>query len=224
MSKSSHLTLNLSDTIKFNQDEMLPAGICQQTFKVTDTSTLLVNDFYFNEALFCCWELTGTTGDKIYLSPFTFEEDETPKLRVTKLIEPVYFQSLFQEQSGNNIFASILKDSAFDRYISIHEQHVPEALKNWISRTYYLDMKEQEKGSCCYVQYDCGHKKNLNQALLLKKYPFQKYFLFSGDYNSFYLEVNAQDPTQIFATVFLNESDISEVISKDAPILQATTS
>jgi hypothetical protein len=215
MSKASAFMLHLNSTITFHEDGSLPQDIRGQTFKVTRVDMLLLNDVYFNQELFPSYELTGYLGNKIILSPFQFEEDNDElKLRVTKCILAEDLKALFHPHNFKELL-NLKQDE--NNYFSIEENNVSAQLKHWISRTYYLDIKDLEVATSTYIEYDARNKKNLNYTLLLKKYPFHKYFLFSGDYNSFYLEVNFENEPQVKATTFLSFSDIDSITHQDQP-------
>ncbi len=206
MSKFSPFNLTLNSTVKFTNDESLPLDIRDQTFTVTGIESLLLNDFYFNNQLFPVYELTGKLANKIFLSPFTFEEgDDELKLRITKNLNDLEINALFKLNTVKELLN--LKQEE-NNYFTIDDTNISDQLKHWISRTYYLDIKDQDVATCSYIQYDSGNKKNLNYSMLLKKYPFQKYSLFLGDYNSFYLEVNFDNNPQMRTTAFLSMSDV----------------
>ncbi len=206
MSKSSLLNLTLNSTVKFTDDESLPIDIRDQTFTVTRVESLLLNDFYFNNQLFPVYELTGKSANTLFLSPFTFEEgDDELKLRITKSLTDLEIKALFKLNTVKELLN--LKQEE-NNYFTTDDNNISGQLKHWISRTYYLDIKDQDVATCSYIQYDLGNKKNLNYSMLLKKYPFQKYSLFLGDYNSFYLEVNFDNNPQMRATAFLSMSDV----------------
>lgn len=209
MHKAPAFLLNLNSTLSFTEDEALAEDIRGQTFTVTNIETLLLNDFYFNFELFTVYELTSQKGNKILLSPFTFEQDdEELKLRITRDLSDEEVKAIFQ---ANTVKQMLSANQDENNYFSIIENEASKKLKDWISRTYYLDIKDQEIASSTYIHYDTGNKKNINYAMLLKKYPANKYFLFLGDYNSFYLEVNFENTPKVRATTFLNLSDIENV-------------
>ncbi|MBS0288141.1 MAG: hypothetical protein JSR17_12655 [Proteobacteria bacterium] len=206
MHKAPAFLLHLNSPLSFVDDEALAEEIRGQTFTVTHIETLLLNDFYFNHELFPVYELTSAKGNKIRLSPFTFEQDdEELKLRITRDLSDEEVKALFQ---ANTVKQMLNANQDENNYFSIAENEASKILKDWISRTYYLDIKDQEIASSTYIEYDAGNKKNINYAMLLKKYPANKYFLFLGDYNSFYLEVNFENSPKVRATTFLNLSDI----------------
>ncbi|MBI2791580.1 MAG: hypothetical protein HYX61_06445 [Gammaproteobacteria bacterium] len=211
MSKSSAFMLNLNDVVTFHDDGSLPQETQNQSFKVTRIDTLLLNDFYFNQELFPSYELTGESGNKIQLSPFKFEEEEL-KLRITKNITMEDLHQLCKPHHPKELF-NLQQDE--NNYFSIDDANIQSSLKNWVGRTYYVDIKEQDVATSTYIQFDSANKKNLNYTLLLKKYPFATYSLFLGDYNTFYLEVNFEQTPQVRVTTFLSLSDIESIETKE---------
>ncbi len=204
MHKTPAFLLGLNSTLTLVDDQALPDDIRGQTFTVTQINTLLINDFYFNHELFSVYELSAA-GSKILLSPFTYEQDdEELKLRVTRDLSDEEVKALFQAQTIKQML--LAKDE--NNYFSIAQNEISDKLKAWVSRTYYLDIKDQAIASSTYIEYDLGNKKNINYTMLLKKYSAQKYFLFLGDYNSFYLEVNFENTPKVRATTILSLSDI----------------
>ncbi len=201
--------LSFNSKLTLTDDEALPEDIRGQTFTVTHLETLLLNDFYFNDELFPAYELRAQNGGKILLSPFTFEQDdEELKLRVTRDLSNEEVKALF---SANTIMQMLDANQDENNYFSISENEIANKLKQWISKTYYLDIKDQAIASSTYIQYDMTNKKNINFDLLLKKHVHHKYFLFLGDYNSFYLEVNFENNPAVRATTILNMSDIANI-------------
>lgn len=194
--------LNINDCIQFSDDDSLPQDIRNQIFKVTKMNTILVNDLYFNHDLFASYELRNSQGNVVYLSTFHFEEDNHElRLRLTKQISPEDLTKLFEPL---NVEAVLNLNPGESDYFSIDENKMNNQLKNWLGRTYYPDVKDQEIATISYIDYDSSHKKNLNYSLLLKKYPYRQYALFLGDYNTFYLEVNKDNMHEVLATTFLD--------------------
>ncbi|MGD9593138.1 MAG: hypothetical protein AB7V32_11515 [Candidatus Berkiella sp.] len=209
MHKAPVYSLNLDSALTFINDDVIPNELRGQTFRVSQVQTLLVNDFYFNHALFPTFELSADNGTKFWLSPFTFEQDDDEvKLRVTRDLTDNEVKALFQ---ADTMMQMLSANADENNYFSIADNEVSNALKSWVSRTYYLDMKDQEIASSTYIQYDMGNKKNINYTMLLKKYSAAKYFLFLGDYNSFYLEVNFENNPKVRATTILHLSDIEHL-------------
>ncbi len=209
MHKAPAFLLNLNSTLTFSNDDALASELRAQTFTVTHIETLLLNDFYFNHMLFPAFELTSKAGTKLLLSPFTFEQDDDElKLRVTRDLNDEETKALFQADTIKQMLSASTDEN---NYFSIADNDLSRQLKSWVSSTYYLDIKDQDIASSTYIQYDMGGKTNINYAMLLKKYPFAKYFLFLGDYNSFHLEVNFENTPKVRATTILNLSDIQSI-------------
>lgn len=213
MTKISAFVLNLNDCIQFSDDDSLPQDIRNQHFKVTKINTILVNDFYFNHDLFACYELTDSRGSIIRLSPFHFEADNhTLRLRITKQANAEDLLKLFHPL---NPFEVLSSDPDESDYFLIEDSNVSKELKNWLGRTYYPDVKDQEMATITYIDYDSGNKKNLNYSLLLKKYPHQPYLLFLGDYNTFYLERNKDNMHDVLVTTFLDASVLTKLSAEN---------
>lgn len=215
MTKTSAFTFNLNEWVQFVDDDSLPQDIRNQRFKITDIRTILVNDFYFNHELFVSYELTDEKGNIIFVSPFTFEQDNHNfKLRVTKRISAEDLKILLSPLAVHELF-SLSEESD---YFSIDDVNVHPALTNWVGRTYYPDLKDQAIATISYIPYDSGNRKNVNYSLLLKKYPAKQYSLFLGDYNTFYLEVANDNNQEVFATAFFEASVLMRCIEAECQV------
>src|ERR1700683_4790330 len=111
MTKAAIFILNLDDTLTFNPDDALPLDLSDQSFKVTAVRTALLNDVYFDNGIFCSYELTAPDGQKIFLTPFHFEEEVEMKLRISKVLPS---SALSQLKIESNALAA-------ENYISINE-------------------------------------------------------------------------------------------------------
>lgn len=205
MPQSFAITFHINDIVTFNNDLSVPEDLQNQSFKVARINSLILNDFYFNNEVFTCYELVNDNHDSLLLTPFRFEDDDVDKLRVTRCLSKAEIAALFPNGSPENIFSKTanIKDA---QTISFDEATLPDSLKNWFGRSYYLDIKETSVTSASYVEYDPKNKKNINPELLLSKHPFQRYSLFQGDYALYFLEANFELPNPLLVTLFLDEN------------------
>lgn len=207
MSQSFNIILHLNERVIFGTDPAVPEDLQGQAFTVIRTNTLILNDFYFNNEVFTSYELKDEQGKTLFLTPFRFEEDAHDKLRITKALTPQEIQILFPQGDPSAIFKkSTHADEA--KTIVIETSLVPASLKNWLGRSYYIDLKDQGASTASYIDYDLKNKKNINAASLLSKHASQQYTLFQGDYALYFLEANFDLNYSLMATLFLDESNL----------------
>lgn len=209
MPQSFAITFHINDVVTFGNDVAVPQDLQEKSFSVSRIKTLILNDFYFNNDVFTCYELTQTddASVRLFLTPFRFEDDDQDKLRLTKPLSDADLKILFPSVDLNSYFRKTtnIKDA---QTITIPES-VPSSLHGWLGRSYYLDSKDSGPASAYYVDHDPKNKKNLNPELLLAKHAVDQYSLFQGDYGLYYLEADFEKLNQLLATLILEENCIT---------------
>lgn len=202
-------SLNINDSLHFISDSTIPFALTNK-HTITNIHTLVINDFYFNNQLLPCYELRDLSANKLYITPFKFNEEEELKLRVSKPLTQTQIANLFDAKNYVEVLNELLSKADDKDYISINPTLPPE-LTNWLGKAYYIDLKESNLAEAIYIEYDTKNKKNLNPQTLMTKHAFQRYSLLQGDYAVYYLEINLSRPEPVFATIFLNASDIEHI-------------
>jgi hypothetical protein len=209
MPQSFIITFQINDTVTFSSDLAVPEDLQNQSYRVTRVSSLILNDFYFNTEVFTCYELVGDNQQTLLVTPFRFEDDVEDKLRITKRLSKEEITALFPKGDVEKIFSKPTNINE-SQTILFDEATLPSSLKNWLGRSYYLDLKDPDVGSATYVDYDPKNKKNMNPELLLSKHPYHRYSLFQGDYALYFLEANFDQPDPLLTTLFLDANCLAK--------------
>lgn len=207
MPQSFDVTLHPSERVTFAIDPAVPEDLQGKTFTVFRINTLILNDFYFNNEVFTCYELKDEQDKTLFVTPFRFEEDEHDKLRITKALTPEETRALFPQGDPKTIFRKSTDPDEAETIV-VEESTVPASLKNWLGRSYYIDLKDQGPSTASYIDYDPKNKKNINPTSLLSKHTSQQYTLFQGDYALYFLEANFDLDHSLLVTLFLEESNL----------------
>lgn len=203
MPQSFIITFQVGDTVTFSNDMSVPEDLQNQSYRVARINTLILNDFYFNKEVFTCYELVDDNQQSLLVTPFRFEDDVDDKLRITRRLSNDMITALFPKGDAKTLLRKPTNIQESET-ITFDDATLPPSLKNWLGRSYYLDLKDPDVGSATYVDYDPKNKKNINPELLLSKHAYQRYSLFQGDYALYFLEANFELPNPVLVTLFLD--------------------
>lgn len=202
MTKPNLITFDINQELVFTDDERLPAAVKQQSLSVAQIKTLVLNDFYFNYQILTCYELSTADQSPLLLTPFFFNDEEELKFRLTTAIPLEIFNTLVAPEKAESLLSYNKPDN--DLTIHLPQDKIPAPWQKWLGRSYFQDLKEITLSTSYYVDFNSKNKKNINYDLLIAKHPYQKYYLFQGDYTDFYLEVNFQNTPTILTSIILD--------------------